>query len=116
MEQMSRPINKPEDFGLSINGMTIFRACSMSLQYITENFIKIRNITTEAFFAKYKRVPWKSVFGMRNFLVHEYSDVDDEAIFTTVKTDIPILKSESEVILSDLAKGLLDDCFKKRIA
>lgn len=112
IEQMSAPIHEPNEFGLSINGMTIFRACSMSLQYITENFIKIRNITTEKFFSSYHQIPWKSVFGMRNFLVHEYADVDDEAIFKTIKEDLPALKGTSQAILSDLTEGKLDIFFK----
>ena len=112
IEQMSAPIYEPNDFGIDISGMTIFRACSMSLQYITENFIKIRNIATEAFFAPYKQVPWKSVFGMRNFLVHEYADVDDEAIFKTIKEDLPALKDVLQDILSDLNEGKLDKFFK----
>ena len=112
VEQMSAPIHEPNDFGIDISGMTIFRACSMSLQYITENFIKIRNIATEAFFVPYKQVPWKSVFGMRNFLVHEYADVDDEAIFRTIKEDLPALKGVSQDILSDLNGGKLDKFFK----
>lgn len=113
IEQMASPINEPNDFGLDITGMTIFRACSMSLQYITENFIKIRNIATEAFFSSYKQVPWKSVFGMRNFLVHEYADVDDEAIFRTIKEDLPVLKGAAKDILSDLNEGKLDKYFTK---
>lgn len=40
IEKMSVSIDSPEDFGRSITGMTVFRACGMSLQYITENFIK----------------------------------------------------------------------------
>ena len=112
IEQMAAPIHEPNDFGLNIAGMTIFRACSMSLQYITENFIKIRNIATEAFFASYKQVTWKSVFGMRNFLVHEYAEVDDEAIFKTIKEDLPALKEASQDILTDLNEGKLDKYFK----
>lgn len=112
IEQMAKPISKPEEFGLGVSGMTIFRACSMSLQYITENFIKIRNITSEDFFSAYNRVPWKSVFGMRNFLAHEYEDVDDDAIFRTVKEDIPILKEESQSIVYDLIDGRLDKYFR----
>lgn len=112
IEQMSAPIHEPNDFGLGISGMTIFRACGMSLQYITENFIKIRNLATEAFFAQYKQIPWKSVFGMRNFLVHEYADVDDEAIFKTIKEDLPVLKGVSQDILTDLNEGKLDKFFK----
>jgi len=111
IEQMVAPIHEPNQFGLDIKGMTIFRACSMSLQYITENFIKIRNLTTESFFASYKQIPWKSVFGMRNFLVHEYADIDDEAIFKTIKEDLPTLKDVSRNILSELNEGKLDKFF-----
>ncbi len=32
-------------------------------------------------------IPWSQVFGMRNFIVHEYANVDEEAIFTTIKQD-----------------------------
>lgn len=112
IEQMAAQILEPNQFGKDIAGMTVFRACSMSLQYITENYIKIRNLVTESFFALYKQIPWKSVFGMRNFLVHEYADVDDEAIFKTIKEDLPALKRTSMDILGDLNEGRLDKFFK----
>lgn len=109
---MSKTIEKPEDFGQGVPGMTIFRACSMSLQYITENFVKIRNIAGESFFSSYKQVPWKAVFGMRNFLTHDYVDVDDEAIFRTIKEELSQLQSTSLLILNDLNNGKLDNYFK----
>ena len=108
-EKMSEPIVEPDDFGKNLNGMTIFRACSMSIQCITENFIKVRNNTKSGFFKKYNTIPWKEVFGMRNFIAHEYANVDEEAIFTTIKEDLPQLKEVSKHILDDLQNGLLDD-------
>ena len=108
-EKMSEPIVEPDDFGKNLNGMTIFRACSMSIQCITENFIKVRNNTKSGFFKKYNTIPWKEVFGMRNFIAHEYANVDEEAIFTTLKTDLPDLKRVSKLILLDLQNGLLDE-------
>ena len=108
-EQMSAPINEADDFGKNLNGMTIFRACSMSIQCITENFIKVRNNTKSGFFKKYNSIPWNEVFGMRNFIAHEYAIVDEEAIFTTIKEDRPQLKEVSKYILDDLQNGLLDD-------
>ena len=100
---MSAPITKPSDFGTSLNGMTIFRACSMSLQYVTESFVKIRNLLGIEYFDKYPSIPWEHVFGMRNFLSHEYVEVDEEAIFCTIKEDIPPLKQTAEIMLRDLA-------------
>lgn len=107
-EQMSEPIVEADDFGKNLNGMTIFRACSMSIQRVTEIFTKIRNSTKSGFFNRYSSIPWKQVFGMRNFIVHEYDNVDEEAIFTTIKQDLPQLKEVSKTILNDLQNGLLD--------
>lgn len=108
IEKMSAGIKSPQDFGRSLTGMTVFRACGMSIQYITENFIKIRNKVTADFFSSYKQVPWKAVFGMRNVIAHEYTDIDDEAVFNTIHNDMPVLKETAEKILADLDAGKLD--------
>lgn len=108
IEKMSAGIKSPQDFGQSITGMIVFRACGMSIQYITENFIKIRNKVTADFFSSYKQVPWKAVFGMRNVIAHEYTDIDDEAVFNTIHNDMPVLKETAEKILADLDEGKLD--------
>ena len=101
--QMSEQIAKADDFVTNLSGMVLFRACGMSLQYITESFVKIRNLCGLEFFKPYKTIPWNSVFGMRNFLSHEYGEVDAEAIFGTIKNDIPILLKTTRQMLSDLA-------------
>lgn len=111
--EMSKDINKPEDFVSSTSGMIVFRACGMSIQYITESFVKIRNLCGNDFFKPYKAVPWPSVFGMRNFLSHEYGDVDAEGIFNTVKTNIPELLQTTETIRQDLANGKLDSFYQE---
>ena len=106
--EMSKCINEPDDFLTSITGLTVFRACGMSIQYITESFVKIRNVCGNVFFQSYKSVPWQAVFGMRNFLSHEYGDVDAEGIFNTVKSNIPSLRKVSETIRQDLLGGKMD--------
>lgn len=102
LNQMSEGVENAEDFVTSLNGMVLFRACGMSLQYITESLVKIRNLCGADFFKPYSSVPWTSVFGMRNFLSHEYDDVDAEGILGTIKNDIPLLLSATKAILSDL--------------
>lgn len=91
LERMTAAIAKPDDFLTTLHGLTVYRACGMSLQYITESFVKIRNLAGKDFFKPYKRIPWEQVFGMRNFLSHKYGEVDAEGIFNTVKNDIPVL-------------------------
>lgn len=108
LQEMSKDILLPDDFISSLQGMVVFRACGMSLQYITENFVKIRNLCGREFFAPYKTIPWDSVFGMRNFLSHEYGDVDTEGFFNTVKNNIPELLKVSQTIHNDILNGKLD--------
>ena len=112
--EMSKEINVPDDFVSSTSGLIVFRACSMSLQYITESFVKIRNLCGNGFFKSYKAVPWPSVFGMRNFLSHEYGDVDAEGIFNTVKTNIPDLLHVTETLRQDLISGKLDSFLSEK--
>ncbi|MBQ9653978.1 MAG: DUF86 domain-containing protein [Bacteroidales bacterium] len=108
LKEMSKDILQPDDFVSSTSGMIVFRACGMSLQYITECFVKIRNLCGREFFNPYKAIPWDSVFGMRNFLSHEYGDVDTEGIFNTVKTNIPELLQISQTIRQDVMEGNRD--------
>ena len=103
--QMSNDIKTPEDFVANLSGLTAFRACGMSLQYITEIFVKIRNLCGREFFRPYSSIPWDAVFGMRNFLSHEYGDVDAEGFFNTIKTNIPELIPVADQILADVRSG-----------
>lgn len=104
LQQMSAGIQTPDDFISNLAGLTAFRACGMSLQYITEIFVKIRNLCGKEFFSPYSSIPWNAVFGMRNFLSHEYGNIDNEAIFDTVKNSIPDLFNVTCTILKDVEK------------
>ena len=101
LQQMSAGIQTPDDFISSLAGLTAFRACGMSLQYITEIFVKIRNLCGKEFFSPYSSIPWNAVFGMRNFLSHEYGNIDNDAIFDTIKSSIPDLLAITRVILAN---------------
>jgi uncharacterized protein with HEPN domain len=109
--EMSKTIEKPNDFLTDITGMTIFRACGMSLQYVTETCIKIRNLVGKEFFDQYDDVPWVEIFGLRNFISHAYGDVEEKDIFNTIKKDIPTLNSTAKQMLEDLNAGKLDRFF-----
>ena len=100
--KMSADIKQPEDFVTSLKGLTVFRACGMSLQYITEIFVKVRNLCGKEFFTPYSSIPWPAVFGMRNFLSHEYGNVDNEGFFDTIKNNIPDLLAVTRKILEDV--------------
>ena len=51
---------------------------------------------------KYPEIPWKSMSGMRDKIVHMYFGVNFKRIWLVVKEDIPRLKPLIEKVLSDL--------------
>ena len=45
-------------------------------------------------------VPWLAIIGMRNFMIHEYDNVDLDVIWSTLKRDIPLLLEQIEKLRS----------------
>ncbi len=43
---------------------------------------------------QYEQIPWKSVAGMRDILVHEYWGIDVNVVWSTVQENLPSLKAE----------------------
>ena len=40
---------------------------------------------------QYPSVPWQDIVGMRNRLVHEYFDINNDVVWQTVKIELPRL-------------------------
>ncbi len=50
---------------------------------------------------KYFEIPWKSVVGMRNRLIHGYFDINLDIVWSTVTKDIPPLINALKKIIDD---------------
>lgn len=46
---------------------------------------------TDDFKAVHPEVGWRNISGMRNFLIHEYFNVDEEIVFDVLHSEIPQL-------------------------
>lgn len=44
-------------------------------------------------------IPWKFIAGMRDMVIHEYFNIDEETIWKTIKTDLPSFKKEIQKLL-----------------
>jgi len=51
---------------------------------------------------KHSQVPWKDIAGMRDKLIHSYSEVDLNLVWMTIKQRLPELKSIIEKILEEV--------------
>ncbi len=97
-------MNKVEKF---VEGMTYKDFCGddktvfaviRALEVIGE---AVKNIPDEIR-KTYPKIPWKSMAGMRNKVIHQYFGVDLKVIWETVKHRIPEIKPQFEEILKDL--------------
>lgn len=52
------------------------------------------NMLTQQFITTHPQTPWKQVKGMRNYIVHEYFQIDDTVVWGVVTKNLPLLKDE----------------------
>ena len=57
------------------------------------------NKLPEEFRKKYPEVPWRSIIGLRNVLIHDYLGVDIKAVWGNLKQELPHLKEQMKAIL-----------------
>jgi uncharacterized protein with HEPN domain len=43
---------------------------------------------------KFPSISWKDISGMRDKLIHDYMGVDVDVLWTTIKKDLPLLKTQ----------------------
>ncbi len=48
---------------------------------------------------EHPEIPWASIVGMRNILVHQYFDIDVDIVWSVVESDLPKLKAWFQAIL-----------------
>lgn len=74
-------------------------ACAFSVSQIGE---LVKEITQESI-DKYTNIPWNSIKGMRNRIVHDYENVDLSVLWGTIKESLPELKEKlKEIIINDV--------------
>lgn len=57
------------------------------------------NKLPEEFRKKYPEIPWRSIIGLRNVLIHDYLGVDIKAVWGNLKQELPQLKKQMKAIL-----------------
>ena len=82
------------DFESFLSDPIIIRAVAFELITIGE---AVRSLP-ESIKHDYPHIPWGSMQGIRNILVHEYYRLDEEIIWKTITDDIPNLVDALQMI------------------
>ena len=67
------------------------------LQVVGEAATRVSSHTREAC----PEIPWKTIIGMRNRIVHAYDQVVKEIVHDTVASDLPSLADQLDAILGE---------------
>ena len=57
-----------------------------------EIMVEAANMLTNEFVSAHPETPWKQVRGMRNYIVHEYFQIDDVVVWDVVSNNLPTLR------------------------
>lgn len=52
--------------------------------------------------ATYAEVPWEQIIGMRNIIIHDYSDIDLPTVWLVAERDMPVLFKTVERMLKEI--------------
>lgn len=78
-----------KDFNSFQNDRAYHNAVTMAIMQIGE----LANGLSDEFRAQTKnKVAWGPIRGMRNWIAHAYSEVDDEVVWDTINNDLPQLQ------------------------
>lgn len=73
-------------------------ACAFTVSQIGE----ITKEITEETMKKYSEIPWNSIKGMRNRIVHDYENVDLSVLWGTINESLPDLQDKlKDIILTE---------------
>ena len=59
------------------------------------------NMLTQEFQHSHPDTPWKMVKGMRNYIVHEYFQIDDIVVWDVIENNLPELREQVTRYLSE---------------
>lgn len=75
-----------------------FQSNSMRVEACVFNLMQIGELAKTSLSdeckAEIKNIPWAQIYGMRNRIVHGYSGVDMNIVWSTINEDFPALKDE----------------------
>jgi uncharacterized protein with HEPN domain len=70
-----------------------------ALEILGEAAVRIQS-AAPAFVAAHPEIPWHTMRGMRNTLIHAYAAIDLQVVFDTVKDDLPPLQQQIAPLLA----------------
>ena len=89
------------DYDSFLQDKKTISACAFSVLQIGE----LAKELTEDLQNANSDIPWRSIKGMRNKIVHDYEKVDFAVLWGTIETSLPELKGQLTELLENMQKS-----------
>lgn len=101
IQEWSSTRHTVSDFMSTPEGVMAFNACVMRLQVIGEQVGKLLKDESHPL-SIHPEIPWMAIYDMRNLISHEYSNIDEAVIVSTINQDLPKLKLVIQQLLDTI--------------
>jgi uncharacterized protein with HEPN domain len=71
----------------------------LALTYLIQNIGEAARRVSSGFQRAHPEIPWKNVVGMRHKVVHDYMDIDLDAVWEVATLHVPALVAQLEKIV-----------------
>ncbi len=91
VEDMIEGIDKILRYVEGINGINEFLSNDMAVDAVTRNFEIIGEASKKVpqqIKLKYDEIPWKQMYGLRNFAIHEYHIIDPAILWDIIENNL----------------------------
>lgn len=95
LEQFVRNINSFEEF--QQNEMAVY-ACIRAFEIIGEAVKQVPDNVRQ----KYPQVPWRTIAGFRDVLIHAYFGIDEHVVWNAIEEELPHIKPIFENMLTEV--------------
>ncbi|MBQ9068221.1 MAG: DUF86 domain-containing protein [Eggerthellaceae bacterium] len=92
--------NRLERFDIDKDVFTADAALREMLLFPLLQIGELANRLSEGFTQTHDEIPWRSVVGLRNVVVHKYNALDSDWVWDTITNDLPPLNNCCELALN----------------
>jgi uncharacterized protein with HEPN domain len=107
LQHILTAINEIENYVLNHTKETFIHNSMMRFASIKQFEIigEASNQITDETKNDFPDIKWRDIVGLRNILVHEYFGIDEELVWQIIQDDIPKLKKDIQIILTQLGSS-----------
>jgi uncharacterized protein with HEPN domain len=85
--------------GMELEAFSVDRKTQSAVAYKLMIIGEVAGLVSPELRQRYPEVPWSTIRGMRNVIIHDYPGVDQSVIWDTIQRDLPPVAHKLRTIL-----------------